>query len=259
MDRPNPYGAIMRRFFTTGLTAGDVTEPLISFDADRKAEDVRKLARRRRFSFVGVREAGLVAGFAASANLTGGKLSDHAQPFSDAMVMEDGTSLHLLVCALDDWPCVFITSLGTVAGVVTRVDLEKPVARMWLFGLVTTIELGFARVLEQHYPRDAWKSMLPESRLARALALREERRRNGQRLPLIECLHFADKGHVVAQDAEVREQFGFDSRRAAKRAFGQVEALRNSLAHANPIVDRHWEIILIFSHRIEAIIGQLDG
>ena len=49
MDRPNPYGAIMRRFFTTGLTAGDVTEPLISFDAAREAEDVRKLARRRRF------------------------------------------------------------------------------------------------------------------------------------------------------------------------------------------------------------------
>ena len=118
---------------------------------------------------------------------------------------------------------------------------------------------GFGRMLEHYYPRDAWRSMLPESRLTRALALREERRRNGQPLPLAECLHFADKGYIVAQNAEIREQFGFDSRRAAKRAFGQVEALRNSLAHANPIVDRHWEIILIFSHRIEAIIGQLDA
>ncbi len=259
MDGTNPYGAIMRRFFTTGLTAHDITEPLISFDVDRPAEDIRKIARRERFDFIGVRTDGRPHGFATTAELTDGAVGDHLRPFSEAMVMDEATSLHLIVCSLDDWPCVFITSLGSVGGVVTRTDMEKPIARMWLFGLVTTIEMGFARMLEQYHPRDSWKPILPESRLARASALRTERRRNGQKLPLTECLHFADKGHIVAATPEAREQLGFESRRAAKRAFGLVESLRNSLAHANPIVENHWETILLFSHRMDAILGRLEA
>ena len=39
-------------------------------------------------------------------------------------------------------PHVFVTTIGTVTGVVTRDDVQKPAGRMWLFGMVTMIELA---------------------------------------------------------------------------------------------------------------------
>ena len=84
------------------------------------------------------------------------------------------TCLPTLVRLLNERPRVFVTSLGRVGGIATRSDLRKPPVRMWLFGMITIVEMGLTRLIETRFPEEGWKDLLSASRLEKAEALLAE-------------------------------------------------------------------------------------
>jgi hypothetical protein len=146
--------------------------------------------------------------------------------------------------ALHRAPFVFITLLDSVGGIITSADLQKAPVRMWLFGILTLIELRFAELIEQQCPEDAWKRYLSEARLQKATSLLAERRRRNQALRLFDCLQFSDKGQIIARNEDVRRFTVFPSRRQAEDTVKQLEQLRNNLAHAQDIVAFDWDTII---------------
>jgi hypothetical protein len=115
---------------------------------------------------------------------------------------------------------------------------------MWLFGIVTLIEMRFTELIERHCPGEAWQSYLSEGRLEKARRLLAERRRRMQSLTLMDCLQFSDKGQIIARNEEVRRLTVFGSRRRAEEAVKELEQLRNNLAHAQDILSTDWETII---------------
>ena len=99
--------------------------------------------------------------------------------FDESTVLAESTPLVDVVLALADSPFAFVRVLGEVGGFVTREDLQDPPVRMWLFGMVTIIELYYRRMIEQHLPDGEWKRYLSDARVAKAEELLEERRRRG--------------------------------------------------------------------------------
>ena len=259
MDHSTPSQLTIKRFFKSGFTIGDVAEAIASFDADRPAREVREFMKARGFETVGVRQDGNVCGFVHLDDLGEAKtVGECVRPFSQAIVMEDATPMHLAMAVLDESPCVFVAVLGSVGGIMTREDMEKPVARMWLFGLVILIEMAFQRLIQSRFPDGAWEKSISPSRLAKAKGLYDERRRRNQDPTLLSCLYFADRGHILFQDEDIRKQFGFDSRAAAQRAVTRVERLRNCLAHSHDLVTDNWEIIVSFSMHVDRLMRLLD-
>jgi hypothetical protein len=248
----------LKRFFRYGFRAADVAEALVSVDADRPSADVRALMERRLFDVVGVREEGLVTGYVELAGLADGPCGRHARPFSRVDVMDAETPLHIVIGALAEAPHVFVSSLGSVAGIITPDDMEKPAARLWLFGLVTVLEMAFGRLIRMHHPGDGWTGLLSPKRIEKAVALQGERTRNGHDVELVDCLQFSDKATVIFRTPELFEQFQFESRRTAKRAANRVERLRNDLAHAHPIVAENWDQITRFSLTVDRLLELLE-
>jgi hypothetical protein len=140
-----------------------------------------------------------------------------------------------VLAGLNRSPFLFVTLLGGVGGVITPADLQKPPVRMWLFGIVTLIEMRCAELIERHCPQDTWQQYVSEARLQKAQALLEERRRRNQALRLFDCLQFSDKGQIVARHEGIRQSTIFPSRRQAEEAIGKLEQLRNNLAHAQDL------------------------
>jgi hypothetical protein len=159
-------------------------------------------------------------------------------------VLDDSESLLKTLTALEVEPFVLIRALGTVCGVVTRADLQKPHARMWLFGIVTLIEMRFTELIERHGPEDGWKQYVSTGRLQKVESLRAERQRGNQLVRVLDCLQFADKGQIVARNEAIREQTIFTSRREAERTTKSLERLRNNLAHAQDFATSDWETIV---------------
>jgi hypothetical protein len=243
MPSPRVPDAV-RRIFTESFTARDVAEPLASFDAEASAREVRAFMTHADFDVIGIRKEGQVIGFVEQASLDAGACGQYLRPFDEAAILNDATPLLRVLSQLDGSPFLFVRSLGIVGGIVTRADMQKAPVRMWLFGVVTLIELRFGELIELHCPGDSWKANLSEGRLQKARALLEERSRRNQKLQLLDCLQFADKAQIIARNEAVRKLTVFASRSQTEEAAKRLEQLRNNLAHAQDILATDWRTII---------------
>ena len=243
----------MKRLFTEGFTVLDISEYLVSFDADKDAAETKLYMSESNLDIAGLRNNGLVYGYIRRDELIDGMCSDHMHSFDEKLVLSATSSLQEVLEILAESEYCFVSVLGKVGGIVTRYDIQKPPVRMWLFGMITIIEMFMVRAIEKRYPNDSWQVMFSEGRLNRAKEIFKERQRRKQNARLIDCLQFSDKAHIVIKDPNVREDFGLKSMREAKNAIKQIESLRNDLAHAQDIFTHDWEAIVNISKRLDKI------
>ena len=135
--------------------------------------------------------------------------------------------------------------------------MQKPPVRMWLFGMITILEMHFLRAIGERFPDGSWVEEISEGRLEKARSLLEERRQRGQHPALLDCLQLSDKAHILLRDAEARNDFGFESRKAGRRAIKTLESLRNNLAHTQDIVTHDWAAITLIARRVDRIVSRL--
>jgi hypothetical protein len=245
----------LRRVFVENFSAADIAEPLASFDASTSAADVLAVMVRRAYQVAGIRNDGTICGYVRQEELVQGTCGDVVHPFEEGDVVADSAGFPELVRRLNDRPWLFVKVLGQVGGIVTKTDLEKPPVRMWLFGMITIIEMGLTRLIEAAYPDGSWRQCLSEGRLQKAEALLEERKRRHQDLDLLDCLQFSDRGQIVLRNEELRERAGFVSRSRGEQTVRELEALRNNLAHSQGIVACDWDIIVKLTEFLDRRLG----
>lgn len=245
----------LRHVFLGAFEALDVAEPLCSFDADRPAAEVRARLEARGFDRVGVRIDGQVRGFAERADLGRGTLGDHLRPFdAEDLVAYDASLQEVIQSLAADERC-FVTVLGEVAAIVTRQDLEKPPVRMFLFGMITVLDVLVTRAVEAHWPEEGWREVLAPARLAKAEALRAERARRGHDVGLLDCLQLSDKGQLALRIPGGQGGLALgESRKASLRALKELEELRNHLAHSQEIAPTGWGRIAAFARRLDRLL-----
>ena len=231
--------ARLSRTFSQSLSAVDLAEPLVSLDENQPSSMAAELMQSRGFSVLGVRRAGLVAGWVAPGDLAGGTLGESAREISPQEVLDESASLDAVLGALTTAGHVFIAWLGEIAGVITRRDLQKPPLRMWLFGAITVLDTNLTWAVEELFPADSWRTRITPGRLEKAVALQAERQRRGADCRLVDCLQIKDKADILVRDAASLSLLGLTSRREADRLTRDIEKLRNHLAHAQELEDEH--------------------
>lgn len=245
----------LRRVFTQGFAARDIAEPLVSFDACTPAVEARRLMIAENFDVVGVRRDGLVVGYAEREDLGAGTCGDHLRAFEAESLIADTAGLADVVLGLARFPRLFVRILGAVSGIVTISDAQKAPVRMWLFGMVTLLEMRISRLIELTCPGDTWKEFLSEGRLQKAQALLEERKRRNQNLELLDCLQISDKGQIIARNEELRRLTRSESRRQTEEIIKMLESLRNNLAHSQDIIASDWQTIVGMCGDLERMIA----
>ncbi|MEN8176587.1 MAG: HD domain-containing protein [Pseudomonadota bacterium] len=243
------------RLFVEAFTAKDIAEPLISFDSEANPARVREVLESRQFTVAGVRRDGVVEGFIRLDDLRGGGDDLRRRAFGSDQVLSADASLSDVIHVLTRYEYCFVTLLGSPDAVITRAEIQKPVARMWLFGMITMIEINLAERIRVTWPDGSWHRLLSAARLRKTEELFEERRRRNQHTDLVDCLQLSDKAQVLMRSDEQLLEFGFASRSAARRAIKELESLRNNLAHAQDIVTHDWPQIARMTRRIELMAG----
>jgi hypothetical protein len=241
----------VRRLFTEGFRVEDVAEPLASFDADTPGPVTAAVMDRDGLAVVGVRRDGRVVEFVERKQLSDGPCGSAGREFAAATLLSASAPLSAAVRVLAAEPRAFVTAFGGVIGVVTRDDLQKPPGRMWLFGMVTMIELRYTRLIAEHCPNESWREYLSEGRQKKAEELMAERNRRHRPVGLLDCLQLSDKGQIVARNEAIRARTIFTSRRQAEDGIQMLQALRNDLAHAQDIVTAGWGAIVLLSSHLD--------
>jgi hypothetical protein len=248
---PGVTGPKFRRMFMELFAARDIAESLYSFDLDSDCVAVKKVLQRNHQDVASIRINGTVQGYVRLIDLSEGECANGLRHFTTDQVITGDSTLSDVVHVLTRHDYCFISMLGEVVGVICRDDINKPMVRMWLFGLITMIEMRVGQLIQTKYPDDLWQSALSADRLAKARSMQEERQRRNQHCLLIDCLQLSDKARVAIEHPELLEALGFDSKRTAKRVVKSLESLRNNLSHAQDIVMHDWAQIARLSRRME--------
>lgn len=158
-----------------------------------------------------------------------------------------------------DRPRVFVLSQDQVSGIVTRGDLQKAPVRMWLFGLISLFEMQLLRLIRLHYPNEAWKSLLTQSRLDGAQKILDGRAKRNEAIDLSDCLQFCDKKTVILKSEAIRGVLGIENRKELEDMLDEAQKLRNNLAHAQDIITGFWPEIVELAEKIEICLERCEN
>lgn len=244
------------RLFTEAFTAREVVQPLRSFDVERASEVLAKLVDRHDPEVIGLRRDGRCVGYLCPRTTEGRQGEELLHPFAPAQVLSGDAPLSEVIRVLTRYDFCFVTAMDDVAGVMTRGDMQQPVVRMWLFGIITLLEIELLERIRGLWPNGSWIERISPGRLSKAQALLEERRRIGQHVDLADCLQLSDKARIVMEDEQQRLAFGLRTKGAAQRVIKDLESLRNNLAHAQDIVSHDWPQIARLAQRIEEMCAR---
>ncbi|MCP3664283.1 MAG: bifunctional (p)ppGpp synthetase/guanosine-3',5'-bis(diphosphate) 3'-pyrophosphohydrolase [Gammaproteobacteria bacterium] len=240
-----------RRMFSEIFTARDVLEPILSFDAQNNCKLVSKAIDAHREKVATIRYQGAVRGYIRRDELDLDDCVSCMRHFKSDQVVTGNATLADVIHVLTRHEQCFVSLSGEVVGVIDRDDINKPIVRMWLFGMITMIEMGIKQIITQAFPDDSWEPYVTEGRLAKAKSIQQERLRRNQNCQLLECLQLSDKGQILLADKDVLEKLGFESTRIAKKSIKQLESLRNNLAHAQDIATHDWAQIARMTQQME--------
>lgn len=240
-----------KRLYMDIFTAKDIAEGLLSFDAGTTGKQAAADLSQHHSAVASVRIGGVVQGYVRAPDIGTDSLVDCCRPFTVDQVVGSTATFTDVIHVLTRHDYCFVTFLGNVGGVICRDDINKPMARMWLFGIVTMVEMALVQLLHEIYPGDSWQEKLSAGRLQKAFDIKAERQRRNQYCDLMDCLQLSDKAQVLITAPDGMARMGFESKRVAKRVIKELESLRNNLAHAQDIVQHDWPQIARMSKRIE--------
>jgi len=246
----------MEKLFTEGFSVMDIAEPLPSIEGVSPAADALELVEKTRLPILGILEEDRIAAFLRLEDISNGLCRDRARPLDELPVLEHEASLPETFEALAGSPYCLVRVDGDVRSIVGRLDIQKAPVRMWLFGMVTIVEMFMTRIILEAYPDNGWTGMLTKNRLKRAERFMKERTRTGGGVRLIDCLQLSDKATIIMKDEDLFAEFRFESKREARKAVREFESLRNNLAHSHDL-SLNWEAILDISRNIDITLSRV--
>ena len=209
----------LRHLFEDGITAQAVLEPLQSCPSGANAAEIASLLHAKDFDVVGVREdsGGDVIGFVFRDSLKAGLVRSYLQKITSEHLISDATPLASLLSIFKKRERAFVLEGEHVTGIITRADLNKPPVRVYLFGLISLLDMHLTYWVTSLYPNDVWKKCLSKGRVKKAenlLTLRQSRR---HQMDLVDCLQFCDKRDLVLALDEPPQNLGTAGERPQHR------------------------------------------
>ena len=252
----------LRRLFEKTISIREITEPLTSFDSDRDISSIKAFMEAHNYDVVGLREGGVMTGYLCLHHLKEGPAINSMVRFEHSQTIGESEPLLTAIQRLRSRRQLFVTFLGSVGGIVTKGDLQKTPTRLWLFGLISLIEMQMLRVIRQRLPEGQWERFLPQPRLVAARKVFAERQRRNEEInasDFSDCLQICDKCEILLKDSELWPLLGFSSRTGGQRFFSALESLRNDLAHANDILRGRWPELADWATQGEDLLTRLEA
>ena len=254
--------AELRSLIGSGITAHAVLEPLQSCPAEASASEMAGILRQRGFDVAGVQaqQGGPVIGFVTTESLANGVVKDYVKPITADQLISDAAPLPTLLSVLKARPHTFVLIGDGVRGITTRADLNKPPVRVYLFGLLSLLEMHLGFWIRAVYVEDSWQKRVTGKRLAAATRLQADRRKRNQDVSLVDCLQFCDRRDLVIGREDLRERLCLGSKTQAGALLKRAEDLRDLLAHSQHdlVEGSSWEEVIALVESVEAVIHRSD-
>lgn len=246
------------RRFSSLFDASQLAKPLHWFDDRDDLDTISRVMRKQGIEVAGLLHQGEPTGYWS---LPLEEEQSESRPFSPSQILKEDAPFSDVIQVLTRYRWCFVASSDRILAVIGRSDLQKPLVRMWLFGILTAMEIGLTLRIRETWPDETWAPLLTPERLAKAQSIQTERRRRGQNPLLIDCLQFGDKAALALEHTDLLALTVAQTKSQAKKFFSEIESLRNNLAHAQDFVEQDWPAIVRINLRVAELIksGKLEA
>uniref|UniRef100_A0A7C2P3N5 CBS domain-containing protein n=1 Tax=candidate division WOR-3 bacterium TaxID=2052148 RepID=A0A7C2P3N5_UNCW3 len=267
-----------RHVFLNTIPVKALCERLICVESDMDASEARKLLQRRSFDVAGVSDNGKppAKGYVKTDELRDGNCGKYLKEFTYHDLISDSTPVAKVFKILQNKSYVFVLENDEVNYILTRSDLEKPIARAYIFGLVSNLE-SFLTTLLVDLNEEVIEKILGNEKIKKARKLRQQAREENLDLSLIYYLSLPDKIKLLkkirAKNPKEFDRNDESVRRARswvddvmkdlrKRGFhanklysilSRVAKIRNRIAHCQPISSEDFPL-----DKVAEIVSNLD-
>ncbi len=223
----------LKRIFIDNVTARCIYEPLLCCPVSSSAEEAKQALNIRDFDVAGVKatQEGNVIGYVVANELANGNLREYTKDITSDLLISDSTPLAELISVLSNKNFAFVIYGNSITGIITKADINKPPVRVYIFGMISLLEMHLNSWITHFYPDDIWVRKVPEPRIIEARETHEQRKGNNQELSLLECLQFCDKRDLLTKSREFIQELG-TSKNKFESLVKKVEKIRNELAHS---------------------------
>ena len=244
------------------IVARAILEPLQCCPEHAEATEIRDLLGERGFDAAGVMKeaAGPVVGFVIAKELSKGFVRDHKKLLNAEHLISDATPVVDLLKVLRSKERAFVLVGPDVKGIVTLADLNKPPIRVYIFGLVSLLDMHLQFWVRHVYTNDSWKQHLSDSRLEHANEILEERQKRNEQIDLLDCLQFCDLRDLVIRHENLRKKLDFKSKKKGEKFLKKAEKLRDILAHSQHelVEGTTWQELIDLVDEMEAFVHRSD-
>ena len=234
----------LQDIFINNITTKYIYETLACCTFQDPCAEVLQTLQRLDFDILGVIENDQVIGYIKREELpdSGEPVKNYVHKFNENQVISYTSPLIEVFTVLGNEGFIFTASDKGVEGIVAKADVNKPIVRMYLFGVISLFELHLNYWITEFYQNENWANVLKEERLVNAQKLFEDRKGHNLELTLLECLQIGDKKYILGQSDEFRQKFNF-SKGKLKDLLEHMETIRNEVAHSqNSIISNlSWE------------------
>ncbi len=223
----------VKQLFMDHITAQCIYEPLLSCPINSESNHAKEALVVRDFDVAGVKEKedGPVLGYVFTKDIGEGEFKNYVNPIGIDIVISDSTPVASIINILDANEFVFVIAENKITGIITKADINKPPVRIYIFGIISLLEMHLNLWISHHFQDNSWTSKISEARMVMANEVYEKRKRNNQELSLIECLQFCDKKELLSNSQEFLNVFEF-GKNAFQKFLRRAEDIRNDLAHS---------------------------
>ena len=248
---------------SVGFGARAIYEVLQSCEAHEPAQNARAELDRLGFDVAGVVVApdSPVYGYIVADDLGAGTVGERCRRLDPSDLVAESTPIGKVMHVLQAKGRAFVLVDSDVAGIVTKADLNKPPARVYLFGIVSLLELHMTHWIRKHYQEHEWTAKLGKKGLAAAKELHAKRIEDKVETTLLECVQFADKSELVCESERLRAELDLGSKSLGKRMLRRTRKFRDNLAHSQPdiSVGLGWDQIFELTTWVEGLLDRSDA
>jgi hypothetical protein len=215
------------------VTAKCIYEPLLSCPVDSISGYAKEELKRRDFDVAGVKEVkeGAVVGYVVAEEIGNDDFKTYIKKIGHELLISDSTPLAEIFSILSSKYFLFVVYGNNIIGIITKADVNKPPVRIYIFGIISLLEMHLNSWINHFYPNDTWAVKVPGIRMEEANDIYEQRKGNSQELTLLECLQLCDKRDLLKNADEFIRLFNFTKTQFVT-FIERAEKIRNELAHS---------------------------
>lgn len=253
----------VRELFIHGINVKSIYEPLRSCPIQADALEMKSELIHRDFDVAGVvnEDTGDIVGYVITENLQGGEIRDFVKEFHSSHLISDSTPLAHIYRALGENNYLFVLTGTNIEGIVTLADLNKPPVRIYLFGIISLLEMHMTFWINKFYDDQSWVELISDDRVAAAEILFQRKKQKNQEISMLDCIQFGDKKVLISKNEDIRKHLGLPGRNHVEDKLRYAEELRNNLAHSqfDLAAERNWSELFQIINWIEATLVKSDS